>query len=439
MGSSHLDSLAVELQLKVLYQSSSLQSLYNLIRASPRYFQVFLPSKEAILNHVIRRVVGQEVFYDAVFLAEALHLSPKGLDHKSARSLMREYVQDAATFSYDSALSSPTLYYLCRLHPIIEFHLEKIRNSALDSLMDCAQAVGTKPTTKPFQLKEEHFEIDRLPTSTVETVRLRRALYRTELYGFLFYLRPNFGAQTQRLTGNDQEGMFLAAFSPWEVEEMACIWFYFQSHLGECFDRVEDNFVRLVQDHGPSSGYSKMDEDHEKLEALMKQEKKKVNYDHGIASVSKPPQSEMESFLNVRGPHRFFTCAGKSHGHEDLTEILFSLGLSFLRDLFEADDQQQMRMVLDNAERSAQHTFVNAYNIYNTNIATTISQWPQARDYDPDPDSFIQPGAGYHWARKAFDCEMGSFPCRHRGGLRSLGYVFWDKARLDASGIFGHP
>lgn len=439
MGSSHLDSLAAELQIKVLCQSSSLQSLYNLIRASPRYFQVFLSTKEVILNQVIRRVVGQEVFYDAVFLAEALHLSPKGLTHNSANGLMRKYVQDVATFSYDTALSPSTLAYLCRLHPIIEYHSEKIRNSALNSLMECAQGMGTKPSPKPFQIKEEHSEIDRLPLSTVETVRLRRALYRTEIYGFLFYLRPSFAAQTQRLTSNDQEGIFLAALSPWEVEEMACIWFYFQSRLGECFDRVEDDFVRLVQDHGPSSDYSKMDENHDKLEALTKQARKKVNYEHGHNSLNKPPQDEMESFLNVYGPHGFFTCAGKSHGHEDLTEILFSLGLSFLRDLFKADAQQQMRMVLNNVGRSPQSTFVNAYNIYNTDIATKITQWPQKQDYDPDPDSFIQPGAGYHWARKAFDHEMASFPCRHRGGLRSLGYVFWDKVRLDASGIFSHP
>lgn len=439
MGSSHLDSLAVELQIRVLCQSSSLQSLYNLIRASPRYFQVFLSTKEFILNQVIRRVVGQEVFYDAVFLAEALHLSPKGLTHKSANGLMRKYVQDVATFSYDTALSPSTLAYLCRLHPIIEFHFEKIRNSALNSLMECAQRMGTKPSTKPFQIKEEHSEIDGLPLSTVETVRLRRALYRTELYGFLFYLRPSFAAQTQRLTSNDQEGIFLAALSPWEVEEMACIWFYFQSHLGECFDRVEDNFVRLVQDHGPSSGYSKMDENHDKLEALTKQAKNKVKYRHGRDDLNKPPESEMESFLNVHGPHRFFTCAGKPHGHEDVIEILFSLGLSFLRDLFNADAQRQMRMVLDNAGRSPQSTFINAYNIYNTDIATKVTQWPQERDYDPDPDSFMQPGAGFHWARKAFDHGMASFPCRHRGGLRSLGYVFWDKARLDASGIFSHP
>jgi len=437
MGSSHLDSLAVELQTKILRQISSLRSLYNLIRASPRCFQVFRSSKEVILNQIIRRVVGREVFYDAVFLAEALHLTPKGLDGRSARALMRKYVQDAATFPYDKPLSSSTLAHLCRLHPIIEFHLENIRNSALNSLVDCAQAMGTKPTTKTFQLKEEHSEVDRLPLSTVETVRLHRALYRTELYGVMFYLRPSFAAQTQRLTSSEQDAIFLAAFSPWEVEEMACIWFYFQSRLGECFERLEDNFVRLAQDHGPSSGYSKTDEDYEKLEALMKlkQAKSKVSYDHG----NKAPKSEMDSFFDAYGPHRFFTCAGKSHGHEDLMEILFSLGLSFLRDLFEVDDQQQMRMVLDNAERSSQSTFVNAYNIHNANIDTNVTQWPQEQDYDPDPDSFIQPGAGYHWARKAFSHEMGSFPCRHRGGLRSLGYVFWDKARLDASGIFGHP
>lgn len=439
MGSSHLDSLAVELQIKVLYQSSSLQSLYNLIRASPRYFQVFLSSKDVILNQVIRRVVDHEVFYDAVFLAEALHLSPKGLNHNSARGLMKKFVQGAATFSYDTALSPSTLAYLCRLHPIIEYHFEMIRNTALNSLMECAQGMGTKPSTKPFQINEEQSEIDRLPLSTVESTRLRRALYRTELYGLLFYLRPSFAAQTQRLTSNDQEGIFLAAVSPWEVEEMACIWSYFQAQLGECFDRIEDNFVRLVQDHGPSSGYSKMDENHDKLQTLTKQAKSKVKYEHGHVTVTKPPPSEMESFLDVHGPHRFFTCAAKSHGHEDQMEILFSLGLSFLRDLFKADDQQQMRMVLDNIGRTPQSTFANAYNIYNTNVATKVTQWPQHSDYDPDPHSYMQPGAGYHWARRAFDYEMASFPCRHRGGLRSLGYVFWDKARLNASGIFGHP
>ena len=49
---SDLDVLSPELQYQILAQADSLTTLYALIRASPRLYQIFRLSKEAILSTV---------------------------------------------------------------------------------------------------------------------------------------------------------------------------------------------------------------------------------------------------------------------------------------------------------------------------------------------------------------------------------------------------
>ena len=62
------------------------------------------------------------------------------------------------------------------------------------------------------------------PLSTNETTRIRRALYRYELYCNMF------GPQNYML--HEHEVMvFLRLFPPWEVEEIGCIHTYLQNRL----------------------------------------------------------------------------------------------------------------------------------------------------------------------------------------------------------------
>ena len=446
MGSCELEGMPPELQIEILSLSSSLKSLYNLIRASPRYYQVFLPSRETLLNQVIRRLIGSEVLPDAVFLARCSKLPRARLDHASTIEKIAEYQKHLQNFSSSNPVKFSTLIRLCQFQPTVEYHLETLGSKALNCLGDCTQALRTGVMTTNSKVRGERTGKEPDPLSTTEKARLRRALYRIELYGLLFYQTPTFSIQTQRIPGQEQERMFLSKFSPWEVEEMASIWYYFHLRLGECFDHVEDKFIQLVLTNGPSSIYDKSEENHEALAEQAKAQRA-CHYDANFAKNFM--HSEMDNFfaLDGFGHHKFFTCYGKRDGHGEFMEYMFALGLRVLRQFFEFEDDKdkkskekdeilQMRTVLTLFDKATpQRTFAKAYSVYTANIARRVTEWPEAQSYDPDDVSLSSPSAGYRWARKTFD-RTSSFPCRHRGGLRSLGYVFWDQERLDASGVF---
>lgn len=59
-----------------------------------------------------------------------------------------------------------------------------------------------------------------LSLSPMEELRLYRAIYRFQVYCTLF----GSGRASDSLT--DQHERFLASFPPWEVLEMACVWYY---------------------------------------------------------------------------------------------------------------------------------------------------------------------------------------------------------------------
>ena len=451
MGSCELEGMPPELQIEILSLSSSLDSLYNLIRASPRYYQVFLTMRETVLYQVICRLIGLKVLPDAIFLARCSQL-PRArarLDLASTIEKIAEYQEHQQNFSHNTPVGFSTLIRLCQLQPTIEYHLESLGDDALKCLGNCTQALRTGVIRTNSKARGECTGKESDLLSTTEKARLRRALYRIELYGLLFYQTPTFSFQTQRISGQEQERIFLSKFPPWEVEEMASIWYYFHLRLGECFDHVEDKFVQLVLTNGASSTYDKSEENYEALTEQAKAQRG-CHYDTNFSK--KFMHSQMDDFfaLDGFGRHKFFTCYGKRDGHGECMEYIFALGLRDLRQFLELEDDKdkkskekkwqdemlQMRTVLTLFDKATpQRTFAKAYSVYTANIARRVTEWPEAQTYEPDDVSLSSPSAGYRWARKTFD-RTSSFPCRHRGGLRSLGYVFWDQERLDASGVF---
>ncbi len=63
--------------MHILLDVSSIQDLFSLIRASPRYYQVFLTAREKILITVVERDVGPELLRDAIYAARACLLDPR--------------------------------------------------------------------------------------------------------------------------------------------------------------------------------------------------------------------------------------------------------------------------------------------------------------------------------------------------------------------------
>ena len=438
MGHNYLEAqVPVELTLEILKLSPDLESLFSFATVSSQIYQVFQLHRVGILNHVVRRVIGYEVFHEAVFLAEVMQFSPGTLDRKLAFDSMESYKQTPRTFSWAKKFDLSILVELCRFHHVVTYHVDALSTKALRSMKGCAQALNLGKATHqtnsaPLQ------RLKRVPLSNTETARLRRALYRTELFGILFYKRPNPSSQINSIQSHEQESHFLARFSPWEVEEMMCVWHYLQHQLGKCFDDLEDEFVRRIKEYGFSSIKDEMKAPDKALE----KQARKVYLDvNKLYKPIEPEGIEINVLFNPDGPFGFFSRQSKFCRHESLfMEVLSCLGVEFLHDLFKADIKRQMRMVLSHVNLPWQPTFIKAHNIYCTKIVARVTEWPQEEQEETMSDEHLDlPNAGYGWARACFAHEVGSYPCRHKGGLRSLGYVFWDNERLTASRIFEHP
>lgn len=438
MGQNFLEkNMPNELKVEIMSQSASLGSLGNLLQASRQYYMVFNSCKKSILDQIIRRLINREVVHDALFLVEIFQAPPTGSYHQFTIKKMEDYVQSERTFPSNTKLMDlSTSIELCRIHVAIEYHLEQLSKYALSSMGVCAREMSLDKAACSYAVEADLHRMGHSPLSPTEKVRLRRALYRTELYGKLFNRRPNVQVPMKPLHQSEQEKIFLTKFPPWEVEEMACVWHYFQARLGECFDDLEDEVVQLVQKFGPLSTTNSMKESYD---ALDDRAKCFVDY-HSFKNSATYAHWQMNSFFDPRGSYRFFTNESKLYEHDNHIQGLCSQGLLFLRNFFRENKQQQMRAVLSYAASAnlakPEPTFIKAYNgPYNTNIATRIAQWPQEQDNSIDDVSLALPSAGYRWARVEF-AKSASYPCRHKGRLRALGYVFWDKKRLDASHIF---
>lgn len=82
-----LERLSPEILIQILLEVSSSQSLYSLIRASPKCYQVFLISKAKILTGLVRQTIHPAAIMDALTAVKAMQLKDSRPDRKQVRIL----------------------------------------------------------------------------------------------------------------------------------------------------------------------------------------------------------------------------------------------------------------------------------------------------------------------------------------------------------------
>ncbi|KAL8828051.1 MAG: hypothetical protein Q9191_002822 [Dirinaria sp. TL-2023a] len=185
------------------------------------------------------------------------------------------------------------------------------------------------------------------------------------------------------------------------------------------FDELEDEFVKLIQaDSAQTSALQdfKFDEEQYSYKVQIEQD------GNTHSSDSLPSLTAIPEFA-------------KLDLHDDYIEHILSLGLPFLRRLFNADRQEKMRLVLDNTSVNRQGFFSKAFRIWRMR-ASSRHDW----EYDEIPSEGLEsirgPNAGYRWAKEGLGSVAGiGYVCRLRGGLRYLGCTFWNTDRLRTMGI----
>ena len=419
MSARHIERLPAEIQTDILKHIRTTRALYNLIRTSRRYYQVFCASRESILWEHAKNIISMEAMPDALRASSEPRDPPVGLSFHVVEELLGQFDEKVLnSFDMETRLPVSMSVRLIKLNKSIIYHMECFTSYTLRNLHACSKAISPKLTA---------VDIAWNPASETEHIRLQRALYRVDLFCYVFHSSDKSNDKKHKqIASKEQEYRFLSRLPPWEVEEIACVWSYLRNRLENLFNSLEDIFVKTALE-GSHLGIKDAlaAEDRESLFKEAHDGSKKL-----YASQESVNISHMDDSFFRDGANYFFRNQAKRFSHEKHIEYLASMGLAFLYRLFNANPKEQLRIVLENTCRRSEVRFLStALNVYCNKAAQRHADW----DDDGDTlDEYHRPNHGFQWARTALGT---SFPCRHKGGLRSLGYVFWDSSRL--RGVLG--
>ena len=347
---------------------------------------------------------------------------PVGLSIDDVASSLREFDECLKRkFHIGMKLDVSQSVPLIKLNNFIIYHIDGFARYTLKNLFTCSTMINDEAT--PGYIARRSF-------SKTEHIRLQRAFYRFDQFCYVFHSPDGFHDKSHKQTlATMQEDRFLSSLSPWEVEEMACVWHYLRKELEYLFDRLEDNFVKtaLEGDHlGIKDALAA--EDHIALNKEALDDSKKAHTSQERVNIS-----YMDGRFFTGESNDFFRNHAKRFSHDKHIEYLASMGLAFLHRLFNANPKEQLQIVIQNTCRHSDVKFLStALNIYCNNAVRRHHDWYADEKTLSKQPQHVRPNRGFQWARKGL---VSSYPCRHKGGLRSLGYVFWDFWRL--SGILG--
>jgi len=439
---SCLEKLSPELQILILLQLPSTQSLYSLIRASPQYYQVFLTWKERILSAVVGRMVIPHVLPDAIAAVGASHLEPRGPGRETVVSSIESFQYDRKIDHSKKLLPLATSVSLCQLHRSVEYFVNDYTRRTTAALKQYCQSTGLTHRSEITQTPEGQH----VPLSSIEEGRLHRAFYRLELYGRLFYRKP---FTEKKLSALEQAHIFLAEFPPWEVEELACIRDYILLRLADVFDQVEEDFVKSILAEGHNNDDENDtksappadidDDDNDNNDDDNDDDEHAINKNEDEDEDEDEDEGEDEDGLigpdRFDGKDYFFSKHSKVSYHDAYMEYMLSLGLPFLRHIFEASGEERTRSIIANGQHGGD--FLSKALKAPPKQTVALEEEETAEDnglvLQFQEDNLTERNEAWLWSKdfrpSVLWNELGA------EGLREWGYVFWDSSRLRASDI----
>ncbi|CAF9915382.1 MAG: hypothetical protein ALECFALPRED_010133 [Alectoria fallacina] len=140
MERNYLDRLSAELITPILLELPTTQSLYSLVRASPKSYQVFLASKEKILVSLMRPTIQPVAFLDTLAAVQASQLKEKGPDRKGVLAFLRHYENERqkAVGQRGRHYSLSTATSLCQLYRSSQYFIRELTRRSNIYLRRCA-------------------------------------------------------------------------------------------------------------------------------------------------------------------------------------------------------------------------------------------------------------------------------------------------------------
>ena len=369
---SPLEMLQPETQTLILCHISCSTSLFNLIRASPRFLQVFKSRRAYILTSLALRSRTPLNIWDTI---QASRL-PKPPSQADVETFLQTFWDDegvnAPIFPPEISIS------MIRLSNCIEWFISDFADGTLKNLT----LLGELMTLQQDQ------DVVHSQLSRIEKGRIARAFCRFETFGLLYasaFRNQDFPADLQMGVG------YLDKYNPDEVEEIVCVKDYIVRRLWSVFDQVEDDFVN-------------------------------GNLSEELRKAAQAPEDHRDSL-------DWFGCSGMGNHRSYMNNMMF-LGLPFLKELFTAEREHRADMVLSNSKEAGNvdNTLWRLENsVESDEVANPIYHLSSYHD------ALDEAAIGWYWAvQQEYRMRPG---CSSLKGLRDWGYVFWDKPRFEASGV----
>ena len=496
MPPTSLEDLPAELITAILYTVASPTAIRSLIQASARCYKIFLLCKDDILLTTLREFLRPEIKSHLLMVREAYALPPFGgniwsLAQQHGPERVEAFVNK---FSRDHQFGGqvlhsvtphfvvPQLRTVCTMEYFVEDYCDWVSDHLRSSKR---HSPTTELVTGMPSPPRAHQDLSR-----VERWRLQRAFFRFEIFSTALHCAgAHDRAPSAKLFSQRHNDRFLNILQPWEREEFVCILDYLSAKVEAVFDKLELDYVERMTERFLSG-----EMDH-RMTAVHHSSTLEGETDTNDPVTSIPgaqdptcPDHETNGGQpEARVDHsvHFFATSTKRNLHARYVAHLITLGLPYLRRLFQSRIKDQREFVFSNlkvegemsnlvaqkwtnrdqasllrrqgVEGAAQphrHRQLGAAAVI-ANTAAGAAAVPPAfaglfvpghvadvtagenqRVLTFEGDKIGKPNLGLLWTHGFTGTNVCGGACDHLH--RALGYVFWDQGRLNEMGLLRH-
>lgn len=384
LSPAKLELLLPETQALIMEFISIPYTLKSLLQASPRFYQVFLSRREFHLSILARWQFCPQILpsaWDTVKASEIQQQSPLE-DQQSHRNAIADFVKncDEDMGPTELILSPKSSIPLIRLGRCIEWFVNDYAELALSHLSRLGELACFDQDSNAV-----HAALSR-----TEVGRLQRAFCRFETYVCLFG-KGDLGVE-------EHTSVFLGDFDLDEIEELACVREYLMHRLWLVYDRIEDLFV--------SSNDTEI----------------------------------FRKALEAPEDSNWFNWQAKEN-HTEYMENTLLLGLPALQEIIRADSSQCVDTVLSHSvpppvsigQAFHHRGFVSIPGAERLKAVMAVEAGSRTKFHG---DDLTESSIGWLWGEEYWPPRFAAES--EKKGLRDWGYIFWDKERMNASGVLDH-
>ena len=224
-----LTSLSPELKCAIFTSLPDVTSAKSLALTSSSFYYTFLDAQSLILTQVLQNEITTDLLHGA-FAAYKATKTPVWTK-QAVQDFLAEYFGKSVTHETHRWNLSEALH-MSKIHSCVDFFATEFASFALS--------------------KNRTIQGSNVAPSFTEMIRIRRVLYRFELYCNLFR-KPGFDRmlrgerncliQPRAFEAQEQRGIFWDMFSPWENEQLGCIHDYLIEEITILFNDVAEHDV----------------------------------------------------------------------------------------------------------------------------------------------------------------------------------------------------